>query len=39
MGAEVPADSLGDEFAGYVLRLTGGEFWLLSAKKGVGTIC
>jgi small subunit ribosomal protein S6e len=25
MGQEIPADSLGDEFKGYVLRLTGGE--------------
>jgi hypothetical protein len=24
MGNEVPADSLGDEWAGYVLRITGG---------------
>jgi len=24
MAQEVPADSLGDEFKGYVLRLTGG---------------
>lgn len=40
MGAEVPADSLGPEFAGYVLRLTGGNdkqyvlhFWQLVLER------
>lgn len=33
MGQEVPADSLGEEWAGYVLRVTGGNDKQVSGSR------